>query len=70
MKKLLLLFLCGTCVFCKPFIPKVVKQIQPNVTTKYISKKNKSDVITFFRIWASMVVFSYPFIGFPFDKDN
>lgn len=70
MKKLLLLFLCGTCVFCKPFPPKVVHRIHPNVTTKHVSEKTKNDMIILFRIWASMFVFSYPFIGFPFDKDN
>lgn len=70
MKKLLLLFLCGTCVFCKPLTPKVVHRIQTNVTTKHVSEKTKNDMIILFRIWASMFVFSYPFIVFPFDKDN
>jgi len=71
-KLLLLLFVSisqGTKFFCKRPLHRF-PQIEKNVTTEKTKPITKTEVITFFRIWATMFIFSYPFIGFPFDKDN
>jgi hypothetical protein len=72
-KKLLLLLLVsisqGTKFFCKRPL-HTMPRIEKNVTTEKMKPITKNDMIFFFRIWATMFIFSYPFIGFPFDKDN
>ena len=72
-KKLLLLFFIGISQGT-PFFGKrplySPHQIEQNVTTEQTKPITKTDMIIFFKIWATMFVFSYPFIGFPFDKDN
>jgi hypothetical protein len=69
-KKLLLLLLVSISQGTK-FVPlHRLPQIEKNATTEKTKPITKTEVITFFRIWATMFIFSYPFIGFPFDKDN
>jgi hypothetical protein len=70
MKKLLLLFLVSISQGTK-FVPLCsISCIEKNATIEKMKPITKTEVITFFRIWATMFIFSYPFIGFPFDKDN
>jgi len=69
-KKLLLLFLVSISQGTKFVSLRTMPRIEKNVTTEKTEPITKTDVITFFRIWATMFIFSYPFIGFPFDKDN
>jgi len=69
-KKLLLLLLVSISQGTKFISLHTMARIEKNVTTEKMKPITKPDVITFFRIWATMFIFSYPFIGFPFDKDN
>jgi hypothetical protein len=64
--------------FLSPFQIKttnVTNQNYPNLTPceEYkVAKKpvNCDDVLTFFRIWATLFVFTFPFISFPYHNKN
>ena len=58
-----------------PFQNNTTNVTNPNLTPCHdykVAKKpvNCDDVLTFFRIWATLFVFTFPFISFPYDNKN
>jgi hypothetical protein len=47
-------------------------QYYPISTPHEITQKRKKcdDALTFFKIWATLFVFTFPFISFPYYKEN
>jgi len=47
-------------------------QDYPSLTSHEITQKriNCDDAITFFKIWATLFVFTFPIISVPYHKDN
>ena len=84
MFKKLLLFLSYISVssqfFMTPkyFLPfqnkttNVTTQYYPTLTQQEITQKrtNRNDALTMFKMWATIFVFTFPIISFPYHKDN
>jgi len=84
MFKKLLLFLSYISVssqfFMTPkyFLPfqnkttNVTSQYYPSLTLnkEYEIDPKRNDAVTFFKIWATLFVFTFPFISFPYHKEN
>jgi hypothetical protein len=61
--------------FFLPFQKKTntsMPQDYPILTKDEITQKriNCNDAVTFFKIWATLFVFTFPFISFPYHKEN
>ena len=67
-KKLLLLLLACVSSGTPFFGKRQLYGIPYNVTIDKTKPTIKNDMIMFFKIWATMFIFLYPFIEFPVDK--
>jgi hypothetical protein len=47
-------------------------QYYPTLSPRDITQKQKNynDAVTFFKMWATIFVFTFPIISFPYHKDN
>ena len=49
-----------------------IPQDYPILTPREITQKriNRNDALTMFKIWATLFVFTFPIISFPYHKEN
>jgi len=81
MHKKLLLFLSYISLSSQFFMtPRFILPFQNNTTTQYYSSLSRckeyetapkrNDALTIFKVWATITVFTFPIISFPFHKEN